>query len=111
MTRMTIILVAAIVASSTSSFARDTVSAKDKCEPAIMVNGQRVPVIDGLPEGTCSFVRTYILKGRDCHSGYAFAEPADEEARKKHGVPKGQEMWHFRCAKPGHPKMPRAAEK
>src|SRR3989344_7730521 len=100
--------IAALLATSTS-FAADTMSAKDKCEPAISVNGKRTPVIDGLPEGTCSFVRTQIIKGRDCFSGFAFAEPADEDARRKFGVGKGQEMWHFRCARPDHPKIPRTA--
>jgi hypothetical protein len=112
MTKFKIILAAGSVAAllaSSPALAADTMSAKDKCQPAISVNGKRVPVIDGLPEGTCSFVRTYYLKGRDCFSGFAFAEPADEAARRKHGVGKGQEMWHFRCARPDHPKIPRTA--
>lgn len=91
MTRTIITALALALITSTSALAAGG------CNRTITVNGKPVQVVEGLKPGEC-LKRTIMLKGRDCPTGKALAEPMTEEALKKYPVGPGEEAgFHFRC--------------
>ncbi len=66
------------------------------CTPTIVVGGQIVAVVAGLPAGTCTFLGEYIFPKARCPSLRARAEP-HTPGRGEPPLPAGERRWHFVC--------------
>lgn len=90
MTMTKFLLAAALVVAFASPSLAD-------CNRTIKVNGQVIEVVEGLPKGKC-LSRQIELRGRNCDTGKARAEPMTPEALKRYPVRRGEDAgYHFVC--------------